>query len=158
LNCDTGRERDYLILRDHEPAIRRCFLADSVEEIFENLEKEEDSEWAAAQLKTLKRQSPTSLKVTHRQLREGAKLHLDECLEMEFRIGSSCLRGHDFPEGVRAAIVDKDRNPSWEPKTLAEVTPEMVNSFFAPTIGVDDLDVHDDHLCSQHNDKLNQIN
>jgi len=157
LNCDTGRERDYLILRDHEDAIRRCFLAGSVEQIYQNLEKE-GTEWAEAQIKTLNRQSPTALKVTHRQLIEGAKLHLDECLEMEFRIGSTCLRGNDFPEGVRAAIVDKDRNPSWNPKTLAEVTPEMVNSFFAPTPGVTDLDVHDDHLQPQHNDKLNQIN
>lgn len=156
LSCDTGRERDYLILRDVEGAIRHCFTANTVEEIFQNLEKD-GSDWAQEQLKILNRQSPTSLKVTHRQLVEGAKLHLDECLEMEFRIGSTCLRGSDFPEGVRAAIVDKDRNPTWNPKTLSEVTPQMVDSFFAPTPGVEDLNLHDDHHHDNQHDRLNQI-
>jgi len=140
VECDTGRERDFLILRDREEDIKRLFLADSVEQIFENLEKD-GSEWALGELAKLKKMSPTSLKVTHRQLTLGTCLPLDECLEMELRIGSSMLRAKDFSEGVRALIVDKDRNPKWNPATLAEVTDEMVESYFTMVDGVEELDL-----------------
>jgi len=140
VDCQTGRDRDYLILRDREEDIKRCFIADSVEQIFQNLE-DDGSEWALQQLATLKKMSPTSLKVTHRQLTLGASLNLDECLEMELRIGSHMLRGNDFGEGVRAQIVDKDRNPQWKPSTLEEVTEEMVDSYFTMAEGVEELDL-----------------
>ena len=73
---------------------------------------------------------------------------------IDYRLGCSCLRGHDFIEGVRAAIVDKDRNPTWNPKTLAEVTPDIISSFFAQTPGVEDLNLHED----LHHDKLDRLN
>lgn len=140
VECETGRDRDYLILRDREEDIKKCFIADSVEQIFENLEKD-GSEWALEQLTKLKKMSPTSLKVTHRQLTEGSSLPLNECLEMELRISANMLRGHDFGEGVRAQIVDKDRNPKWQPSTLEEVTDEMLDSYFTMVEGVDELDL-----------------
>ena len=56
-----------------------------------------------------------------RQLREAEKLSLNQCLAMEFRLALRVLPGHDFREGVRAALVDKDRRPKWEPSSLAGV-------------------------------------
>lgn len=140
VKCTTGRERDYLVLRDREEDIKKIFLAPSIEQIFENLEKD-GSEWALGELTKLKRMSPTSLKVTHKQLMLGSQLPLDECLEMEFRIGSHMLRGNDFGEGVRAQIVDKDCNPKWSPSNLAEVTDEVVDSYFKIADGVEELDL-----------------
>jgi len=142
VQCQTGRERDYLVLRDREADIKNIFLADSVEQIFENLENE-GSDWSLEQLAKLKKMSPTSLKVTHRQLCLGETLPLNECLEMEFRIGCSMLRGKDFGEGVRAQIVDKDRKPIWQPATLAEVSEKDVDSYFKMVEGVEELDLSD---------------
>nr|CAB3252815.1 3-hydroxyisobutyryl-CoA hydrolase, mitochondrial [Phallusia mammillata] len=138
--CQTGRERDYLILRDREDDIKRIFCADTVEEIFQNLEAD-GSEWAKQQLDTLKKMSPTSLKVTHQQIQMGASLELDECLEMEYRIGCNCLRNNDFQEGVRALLVDKDKNPKWNPNTLSGVTDEILNSYFTLPEGLEELEL-----------------
>ncbi|XP_076821699.1 3-hydroxyisobutyryl-CoA hydrolase, mitochondrial-like [Clavelina lepadiformis] len=139
-DCKTGRERDYLILRDREDDIQRLFCADSVEEIFENLEKD-GSEWALEQLNIMKKMSPTSLKVTHKQLKLGDHMNLDECLEMEYRIGCNCLRNNDFPEGVRALLVDKDKNPTWKPATLPAVTDEILESYFNLPQGLKELEL-----------------
>uniref|UniRef100_H2ZC72 3-hydroxyisobutyryl-CoA hydrolase, mitochondrial n=1 Tax=Ciona savignyi TaxID=51511 RepID=H2ZC72_CIOSA len=127
--CKTGRERDYLILRDKEEAIKRLFCAGSVEEIFQNL-KEDGSEWALEQLHVMKKMSPTSLKITHKQLSLGESMDLSECLEMEYRMASQCLRHPDFYEGVRAVLIDKDKSPKWNPATIPEVTNDLIDSHF----------------------------
>jgi enoyl-CoA hydratase len=54
-------------------------------------------------------------------------------LKQEFRLAQTCEKGHDLTEGIRAAIVDKDRNPQWSPSRLEEVTPEMVDAYFNET-------------------------
>ena len=93
-----------------------------VEDIFERLQAmEEDNAWAASTLKQLKAVSPTSLKVVYRALSEGRNKNLRECLNMEFDIVSEFMRQHDFYEGIRAQLVDKDRNPKWNPSNLADV-------------------------------------
>jgi hypothetical protein len=77
--------------------------------------------------------SPTSLKITHRQLTRGVGMSsLAECLAMEFRMSQWCMRGHDFYEGVRAVLVDRDNQPRWKPPSLPEVTEDMVSQHFAP--------------------------
>ena len=76
--------------------------------------------------------SPTSLCVAARQLAAGAMLDIDECMVMEFRILSRMLAGHDFYEGIRAVIVDKDRKPKWRPARLAAVDPAAIEAYFAP--------------------------
>ncbi|XP_048449226.1 3-hydroxyisobutyryl-CoA hydrolase, mitochondrial isoform X2 [Rhincodon typus] len=81
--------------------INRLFKTNSVEEILENL-KEDSSPFALQNLETLKKMSPTSMKITFQQLREGATKNLTEVLVMEYRLSQSCMRGHDFYEGVRA--------------------------------------------------------
>jgi enoyl-CoA hydratase len=71
--------------------------------------------------------------VTLRALRSAAELpDLETVLAQEFRISTAALHSPDFAEGIRAQIIDKDRNPAWSPATLAEVTDERVEAFFAP--------------------------
>lgn len=118
-------------LAAHRATIDKCFSGNSVEEILSRLDAE-GSEWAAELVKTLLTKSPTSLKVTYRQIREGKKLKFDECLKMEFRMVNRIIAGHDFYEGVRATIIEKDNAPKWKPADLAHVTDAEVDAYFAP--------------------------
>ncbi|VDM54039.1 unnamed protein product [Angiostrongylus costaricensis] len=202
-------------LEEHLPVIKKTFYARSVEEIFENL-RVENSEWSKQQLKTLSKMSPTSLKVTFKQLENGAKMKFGEvktdqiaekCTEgrmkyenpandaesicvmvsgstrvtydsffsqrkgrrrfiaavnknyassqvcqhtiridydlfkvftMEYRLAQRFLKDHDFYEGCRAILIDKDRNPKWIPERLEDVTDAVVERYFDP-LGQEDL-------------------
>lgn len=111
--------------------ITECFSAATVEEIVVALLRHAVPE-ANATAVELSRLSPTSLKLTLAALRKGrAYGELGACLRQEFQLAQSCLKGHDFTEGVRAAIVDKDRNPTWSPARLEEVTPGAVQGYFS---------------------------
>ena len=90
---------------------------------------------AAEAADTIEAKSPTSVKVTLAALRGAAELTLDEALAREYRAGIRFLAGPDFREGIRAQVVDKDRNPQWKPATLAEVLPNQVDRFFQPLDG-----------------------
>ena len=82
-------------------------------------------------LVTMRKASPTSLKITLRNLREAASFkRVEECFRQDYRIALACVAGHDFIEGIRAAIVDKDRNPAWRPDKLEAVTQEIVERHF----------------------------
>ncbi len=116
------------------PAARRwidaCFAADSVEDIVARLFDRDEAE-ARAALDVLRKVSPTSLKITLRNLRSALSFGtLEQSFQQDYRISLACAAGHDFIEGIRAAIVDKDKNPAWRPGTLAEVTAEMVDRHF----------------------------
>jgi enoyl-CoA hydratase len=112
--------------------IERLFGFDSVEEILAALEAD-GSEWAATELATLRTKSPQSMKVSLRLMREGAKLQsFAEELKVEYRLGGRIVRTHDFQEGVRAVIVDKDNSPKWSPAAPEGVTDKMLDAFFAP--------------------------
>uniref|UniRef100_A0A8B9IB64 3-hydroxyisobutyryl-CoA hydrolase n=1 Tax=Anser brachyrhynchus TaxID=132585 RepID=A0A8B9IB64_9AVES len=113
------------------------FSANSMEEIVKNL-KEDGSAFAIKQLETINKMSPTSLKMTLRQLREGASMSLQDVLTMEYRLSQACMRGHDFYEGVRAVLIDKDQSPRWKPAALEEVSDEFVDNCFKP-LGNNDL-------------------
>ncbi|QGZ93865.1 enoyl-CoA hydratase/isomerase family protein [Terricaulis silvestris] len=112
--------------------INRIFALNSVEQIFAALEAD-SSDWAKAQLATLRTKSPQTLKVSFRQLREGAAMpsFADE-MRSEYRIASRVCARHDFQEGVRALIVDKDNKPVWDPAGLDGVTAAMLDEIFAP--------------------------
>uniref|UniRef100_A0A8C2JEI3 3-hydroxyisobutyryl-CoA hydrolase n=1 Tax=Cyprinus carpio TaxID=7962 RepID=A0A8C2JEI3_CYPCA len=71
------------------------------------------------QTETLAKMSPTSLKLTFRQIQEGERMSLQEVLVMEYRLSQACMRGNDFYEGVRAVLIDKDQSPKWKPSTLS---------------------------------------
>ena len=116
----------------HREAIDRLFAFDTVEAIFAALEAD-GSDWALAQLAVLRTKSPQSMKVTLRQLRIGATLtSFADSMAMEYRLGGRVVRSHDFQEGVRAVIVDKDNTPDWSPARLDGVTDDAIDGLFAP--------------------------
>lgn len=119
-------------LEAHMDKISHIFSGGSVEEIRERLISD-GSDWAGKHVKTMDRLSPTSLKVTYRQIREGEKMNsLAECLTMEHRLVRKCCEDQDFYEGVRALLIDKDNSPKWKPATLSEVTDEKIDKYFSP--------------------------
>lgn len=120
----------------HREAIDRCFSAGSVEQIMERLAAE-GGDWAAKTLGAMGAMSPTALKIAFRQIREGAELDFEGCMRLEYRLSQRVIPGHDFREGVRALLVDRDMNPQWAPPTLAEVTDALIDSYFAPLPGGD---------------------
>lgn len=125
------------ILEEHMDKINSWFSANTVEEIIENLQQD-GSSFALEQLKVINKMSPTSLKITLRQLMEGSSKTLPEVLTMEYRLSQACIGGHDFHEGVRAVLIDKDQNPKWKPANLKEVTDEDLNNHFN-SLGSNDL-------------------
>ncbi|XP_057600489.1 3-hydroxyisobutyryl-CoA hydrolase, mitochondrial isoform X2 [Hippopotamus amphibius kiboko] len=125
------------VLEEHMDKINSWFSANTVEQIIENLQQD-GSSFALEQLKAINKMSPTSLKITLRQLMEGSSKTLQEVLTMEYRLSQACMRGHDFHEGVRAVLIDKDQNPKWKPADLKEVTDEDLNNHFK-SLGSNDL-------------------
>ncbi len=122
----------------HRAVIDACFRFDTAEEIVAALEAD-GSEWALAQLKTLRAKSPETVKVALRQLREGGRLtSFRENMQMEYRIGWRKVQSHDFQEGVRAVIIDKDNAPAWSPARIEDVPDDMVAKYFEP-LGADEL-------------------
>ena len=112
--------------------IAKHFASDRFEDILASLEAD-GGDWAIKELATLRTKSPQTCKVALRQLAEAAKMDsFAEELVMEYRIASRVLTRPDFAEGVRAVIVDKDNAPKWDPATPEGVTPELIESIFAP--------------------------
>ncbi len=122
------------------PAIARCFGLQSVEAITAALgaERGETETWAKGALADLQRCSPTSLKVTLRHVRSVRGADLSATLKQDFRLASRCMQGHDFYEGVRAGLIDRDQAPKWQPDSLEQVSDAAVDAYFAP-LGVDEL-------------------
>lgn len=117
-------------LEKYIDVINNTFNHDTVEDIITALNEVGD-DWSNKQVDILAKMSPTSLKITHRQLLKGAELgSLAECLEMEYRMCQWCIAGHDFYEGVRAVLIDKDNNPKWSPPSLTEVTDDIISQHF----------------------------
>eukprot|EP00249_Psilotum_nudum_P019855 c27449_g1_i3 orf=795-2246(-) len=118
--------------------IDKCFSKNSMEEILNALEFEGakvDDNWYEATLRALRKASPVSLKITLRSIREGRHQSLYDCLVREYRMTARCVFrkiSTDFYEGCRAIVVDKDRNPKWDPATLELVTPAVVDHYFLP--------------------------
>jgi enoyl-CoA hydratase len=119
------------------PAIDRCFAGGSVEEIIAALAAESaaggvHARWAAETRAGLLTKSPTSLKITLRQLMIGRDYDLEAALSLEYRLTQHVMAAHEFYEGVRAMLIDKDQAPRWQPATLAEVSDSMVDAYFTP--------------------------
>jgi enoyl-CoA hydratase len=121
-----------------QPQIDRWFAHDRIEDIFVALQRD-GSELAQSTLKTLNEKSPRGMVVTLKLLRLArASSSLEECLVREYRAALEVFRSDDFREGVRAAVIDKDRNPRWSPSRVEDVTPAMLASYLAE-IGADEL-------------------
>ena len=145
----SARERIDVVLADFaanpgsaslealRPAIDRCFAGGDVEAILDALAAEATAGgvhagWAAETRAGLLTKSPTSLKLTLRQLITGRDYDLEAALALEYRLTQHVMAGHDFYEGVRAMLIDKDQAPRWQPGTLAEVNDRMIDAYFAP--------------------------
>ena len=114
------------------PCIDRLFASDEFEEILTALE-EDDSDWARAELATLRGKSPQACKVSLRLLYDGARVQ-DFAHEMkqEYAVATRVVQRHDFVEGVRALLIDKDNRPRWKPATPEGVTEHLIDTIFAP--------------------------
>jgi enoyl-CoA hydratase len=117
---EFGAEGGPSALAANAAHIDHAFSAGSVEGILDRLDAMA-SPFGAETAKVLRTKSPTSLKVVYAQVRAGRQLSFEECMRLEFRLTNRFMRGHDFYEGVRAAIIDKDQAPKWKPDTLAGV-------------------------------------
>lgn len=121
-----------------QPQIDRWFAHDRMPDIVAGLQRD-GSELAQSTLKTLSEKSPRGMVVTLKLLRLArASSSLEECLVREYRAALEVFASDDFREGVRAAVIDKDRNPRWSPPAIGDVTPEMIAPYFAE-IGANEL-------------------
>ncbi len=119
-------------ISSNRSAIDRLFASERLEDVFAALEAD-GSEWATKERATLATKSPQTMKVALRQLAEGAAMQnfADE-MRQEYAIGARVVQMHDFIEGVRAVIIDKDNAPRWNPATPQEVSDAHINAIFAP--------------------------
>jgi enoyl-CoA hydratase len=114
------------------PQISKLFASDRLEEVLSALEAD-DSDWADSELATLRTKSPLSCKVSLRLLAEGAnRASFADEMRAEYALAGRVVRTHDFREGVRALLIDKDNAPVWDPATPEEVTEEMLDVLFEP--------------------------
>lgn len=113
----------------YRPIIDENFNANSMEAIIANLQSIDD-EFSKQTLQTLSLRSPTSLKVTLAHLQRAEKMSFDQINHMDNIVSKNFLQNNDFYEGIRAAVVDKDRKPKWQPATLADVSDERVANYF----------------------------
>jgi enoyl-CoA hydratase len=121
-----------------QPRIDAWFAHDRMQDIVSAL-RLDGSELAQSTLKALNEKSPRGMVVTLKLLRLArASASLEECLVREYRAALQVFASDDFREGVRAAVIDKDRHPRWSPSRIEDVTPEMVAVYFAE-IGADEL-------------------
>lgn len=126
--------------------INKYFSRKTVEEIISTLEKASGNskdDWIVSTINSLKAASPTSLKISLRSIREGRLQGVGQCLIREYRMVCHVMRGEvskDFFEGCRALLLDKDKNPKWQPSKLELITDNMVNQYFSP---LDDGDWED---------------
>jgi len=114
------------------PRIDKSFASDRLEDIIHALE-EDGSDWAITELATLRCKSPQACKVSLRLLSDGARMSdfADE-MRQEYAVAAHVVQRHDFVEGVRSVLIDKDNQPRWEPETPERVTDHMIDTIFAP--------------------------
>ncbi|XP_042451725.1 3-hydroxyisobutyryl-CoA hydrolase 1-like isoform X2 [Zingiber officinale] len=131
--------------------IDKCFSKETVEAIIVSLEAESvHDEWIMSTILSMKKASPISLKITLRSIREARRQGVDKCLINDYRLCCHILRqeaSKDFFEGCRAILVDKDKNPKWEPSRLDQVDDKVVDRYF---VEVGDANWEDLKLPARH--------
>ena len=119
-------------IESNQAQIAKLFASDRLEDVLAALEADE-SDWAQSELATLKSKSPLSCKVSLRLLAEGAnRASFAEEMRAEYALAGRIVRTHDFREGVRALLIDKDNNPQWDPPAPEQVDNEMLDVLFEP--------------------------
>jgi enoyl-CoA hydratase len=122
--------------------IDTCFSAESVSAILDRLDRAaaKGSDFAARTAAGMRTKSPTSMCIAYQQVRRGAALDFEEAMKTEFRIVCRIGEGHDFHEGVRAVLIDKDNQPRWQPAAVEAVDPAAVEHHFA-SLGEHELEI-----------------
>ena len=116
----------------HQGEIDRLFAYDELEEVFAALEAD-GGEWAVRQLATLRAKSPQAMKVSLKLLLDGATMPtFEDEMRQEYAVATRVVQRHDFAEGVRALIIDKDNAPRWDPPVPEAMTDHAVDQIFAP--------------------------
>lgn len=131
-------------LENTQEWIDESFRHGSVEDILASLGEarldQEHFDWARKTANVIRAQSPLSQKIAFRQIREGKNLEFEDCMRLEYRLIVRCMAGHDFYEGTRAIVIDKDLRPKWEHLTIADVPNETVDKYFE-SLGIAELDL-----------------
>ncbi len=117
------------VLDDNLAMIDSCFSGDDVAAMLTVLERD-GNDWARAQAQTIRSRSPISLAVSLAHLRSMAGKSFDDVTAQDYVLAHRFMTGHDFYEGVRAQLIDKDRTPRWDPDDLGDVTPDMIRRYF----------------------------
>ena len=113
------------------PEIDACFARPSVGEIIEAL-RDSSADWAREARRTMLAASPTSLEITFRAIRAARGRSIRDCLITDFRLAQRLMKGDDYFEGTRALIIDKDKRPRWNPRSLEEIDARAIDDMFAP--------------------------
>jgi enoyl-CoA hydratase len=121
----------------HRARIEACFAAEGPHQLVQAL-ADEPTGWGGEQLADLRTFSPLAVCLTHAQLSRGRVLDFDESLRVEYRLVQRVLEHGDFREGVRAMLIDKDRQPRWRHRSIEEVPPGEVEAFFVPLADAED--------------------
>ncbi|KEC55094.1 enoyl-CoA hydratase/isomerase family protein [Bartonella koehlerae] len=124
--------KDYETSHEIRGVINVCFGAHTLEECMELLYKKskEGLLFAKECYDILQSRSPTSLKIIWKQMKQNSSQTLEECMKIENRIAHHMINSHDFREGVRAMLIDKDKTPRWHPDKLSSITDEMIDIYF----------------------------
>lgn len=124
-------EPDEAPLKAHQFVIDGVFATDSVEQIIHFLAND-DLPWAKVVAGHIQQKSPMSLAVTFEAFQRAKGLSLKACLQQDFIVGQSFLKSHDLYEGIRAVLIDKDMQPTWQPASLTDVNERDVQAYFSP--------------------------
>lgn len=123
-------------VRNHYDLIQQVTDGDNLTEIAEKIFAiESDDKWLQKAVSGLKKGCPTTAHLVYQQLKRGKKLSLEGVFQMELIMSLQCARHPDFPEGVRALLVDKDGQPKWQHDSIAAVPDEWVEQHFIPPWG-----------------------
>ena len=135
---DHSQDPGHGAINDQRQAIEEIFVGrETLGDLISGL-RDRGGSFAEETLDLLHRMSPTSLMLTFEQMKRGAVLDFDDVMRMEFRMVRRVMDGHDFFEGVRAQIIDKDRSPSWSPDLLDDVSAAAIDRYFE-TLGESEL-------------------
>jgi enoyl-CoA hydratase len=122
----------------HQPDIARLFAAERYEDVLAALAAD-GGDWATRQLDILAAKSPQTCKVSLRLVGQGRdQVDFAEEMRVEYRVACHVVQRHDFLEGVRALIVDKDNAPRWDPPTPETVTDDLIDTIFSPLAAADE--------------------
>ena len=111
-----------------------CFAVPSVAAILDEIDEASyaGSAFGMTTYETIRSRSPTSLAIALRQMQLGPTLDLEAALRLEYGVAERVTRGHDYAEGVRAALIDKDGKPNWTPADIEKIDPAEIDAYFAP--------------------------